>query len=272
MLLQLGIDFSMDPLDPKDFPDLKSSPAPASSTGAVSFQNLNTKAVLEGINHQPRKKKKRVMLPAPHNIQEFVDIGWVQHIRLRIRTFNLRDCLNREEDLVNDILISLMETKYLDRYDENKGSFVTFLYGYIDNFLRKRYNKEHTRYGQFIVNRASLEISSSNESDLDFTKCYLDLLLDKKSLDQDFGLSKAETSVYIQNMRDCLQKRRDLLEKQGLVGKKGDFLTVFDLLLQGKDTLEIATIMGTSRQFVYYLSKRMRQILQEEGFSYKLPN
>lgn len=205
--------------------------------------------------------KKKIMLPSPKNMQEFMDFGWDKHIILRIKAFSLADPLNKEDELLQDVLLALIETNYIERFDEAKGSFITYLYGFVDNLLKKKFNKENTRYGRFIVNRASFEISPGTDVELDRSKVYLDMLVDPK---YESSSSPADTELLIESIREILTKNR---ETALVPGKKGDSLTVFEYLLQDYSILEISKKMGTSRQFVYWLCKRMRKILQEEGLS-----
>ena len=191
----------------------------------------------------------------PKTMQEFLDQGWLKHIHYRISAFTLKDSLNNPEDLSQEILLSLMKTNYLDRYDPEKGAFKAYLYGFVDNFLKKKYNKEHTRHGKFIVAAASLSQSPTDDATFDGTEVYADLL----PSDDD-----CETSVMYRALIDAI--RKELSENftasssnvyNGKVYQR-DPVTVFDLMLNGATVMDEATTLDVSRQFVYYLLKIIR--------------
>lgn len=193
----------------------------------------------------------------PKDIQEFMDQGWTKEIYYRIRVFNLKDALNNPEDLVQDILVSLMQTKYIDRYTVDKGSFSTYIYGFIDNFLRKKYNKEHTRHGKFIVSAASLVTGSPEaESEFDGREVYSDLI--------DSGID-IQREILIKEVIEEIRKElaenfeaNSSYENNGVVYQR-DPLTVFNLLMEGKVAKDIADILGVSCQFIYHLVSKIKK-------------
>jgi RNA polymerase sigma factor (sigma-70 family) len=198
----------------------------------------------------------REIQPYPKNIEEFFEMGFTQNIRFRINAFNLKDALNNPEDLVSDVILALMETKYLDRYSPEKGSFKTYLYGFVDNLLKKRYNKENTRHGKFIVSAASLS-TAPPESDAEFNgrEVYAELL--------DTGIDESkqvEVRCIIEAIKEELRaehKANSSYVHQGITYER-DPATVFELMLKDMDTKEIAETLGVSTQFVYHLLKKVR--------------
>ena len=191
----------------------------------------------------------------PRNIQEFVDQGWDKFIQYRIAAFTLKDTLNNPEDLGQEILLSLLKTNYLDRYDPSRGAFKAYLFGFVDNFLKKKYNKEHTRYGRYIVSAASLSQSPSEDSTFDGTEVYADLLP---------SCECCEDRVMLQALIDTI--RAELQDAfppssanvyQGKVYQR-DPVTVFNLMIDGASVMDVATTLNVSRQFVYYLLKNIR--------------
>lgn len=192
--------------------------------------------------------------PAPHNIDEFIEFGWTDLIRYRIRAFRLNDILNREEDLVQDILISLMDTHYIDRYD-NTRPFSTYVYGFIDNFLKKKYNKENTKNGKNIVNRATLEGSpKDDETQFDGHTVYLDLFKTD---------TLTEDTMEHMELIDAIRKDLEAFPATSSTVYNGvvynrDPLTVFNLVLEDYSVIDIARMLDTSRQFVYHLLKKIR--------------
>jgi len=201
----------------------------------------------------------------PTNMQEFIDQGWDKFIQYRIAAFTLKDTLNNPEDLGQEIILSLLKTRYLDRYDPSRGSFKAYLFGFVNNFLKKKYNKEHTRYGRYIVNAASLSQTPTEDATFDGTEVYADLLP---------SCDCCEDFVMLQALIDNI--RRELTETfspssanvyQGKVYQR-DPVTVFNLMIDGASVKDVATTLNVSRQFVYYLLKNIRtskayQVYQE---------
>lgn len=193
----------------------------------------------------------------PKDIKEFVTQGWEQNIRFRIRAFNLKDSLNNPEDLVQDVLLALMETHYLDRYSPDKGSFKTYLYGFVDNLLKKRFNKENTRHGKFIVSAASLVIAAP-ESDAEFNgrEVFAELL--------DAGIDDARTVEIHAAIAEIRKELKDNYVANSSFTYNGveyqrDPLTVFDLLMEDYSVKEVSTMLDVSRQFIYHLMKKIRE-------------
>lgn len=191
----------------------------------------------------------------PKNMQEFIDQGWDRFIQYRIAAFTLKDTLNNPEDLGQEILLSLLKTRYLDRYDPSRGAFKAYLFGFVDNFLKKKYNKEHTRYGKYIVSAASLSQTPSDDATFDGTEVYADLLPSEDD---------CEESVVIKTLIDDI--RRELSEAypassanvfRGKVYQR-DPVTVFNLMIDGASVMDVAMVLNVSRQFVYYLLKNIR--------------
>lgn len=193
----------------------------------------------------------------PVDMEDFLAKGWDSQILHRIRNFNLHDQLNKPEDLCQDIFLALLETRYIERYSPEKGTFSTYLCGFVDNFLKKKYNKENTRNGKFIVNAVSLASTPTNDEDMDGTEVYLDLQV-AGSKQENF-----EINIIIEEIREELayHKANSYVEYQGQVLPR-NALTVFDFLIKDYSIVEIAEILKTSRQYVYYLSKKIRELSQ----------
>ena len=191
----------------------------------------------------------------PRNMQEFIDQGWEKFIQYRIAAFTLKDTLNNPEDLSQEILLSLLKTQYLDRYVPERGAFKAYLFSFVDNFLKKKYNKEHTRYGRYIVSAASLSQTPAEDAPFDGTEVYADLLPSTED---------CETSVMLRVLISAI--RKELSESftassanvyNGKVYLR-DPVTVFNLMIKGATVMDVATTLNVSRQFVYYLLKNIR--------------
>lgn len=199
----------------------------------------------------PREEKQY-----PRNMQEFMDQGWDLNIKFRIGVFNLKDSLNNPEDLLQDILLALLQTNYISRYSQDKGSFKTYLYGFVDNFLKKKYNKENTRHGKFIVNAASLTVSSpESDSDFDGTEVFAELLDAGIDIEKEIKI-KAGVEEIRKELAECYDAKSTWVYKG--VEYNRDPLTVFDLMMQGATVMDVSEILNVSRQFVYHLLKKIR--------------
>lgn len=197
----------------------------------------------------------------PKNIEDFIQNGWDKQILFRIRTFSLKDILNNEEELVQDIVLALLETDYLTRYNPERP-FTTYLYGFVDNFLKKRYNKENTVNGKKIVNYAGIEMTPP-EGDPEFngSKVYLDLLFADSSEDADFDMK-----LLLEEIREELKKyKANSSAIFNGIELQRDALTVFNLIMEDFSVIDIARMLDTSRQYIYHLIKKIRDlpILQE---------
>jgi len=196
-------------------------------------------------------------LEYPRNMQEFIDQGWEKNIFYRISVFNLKDTLNNPEDLKQEILLSLLKTKYLERYDEDKGAFKGYLYAFVDNFLRKKYNKEHTRHGKYIVTAASLStLPPDDGTDFDGSEMYADMMESNDAECDDH----VAMSLLIQDIRRELSENFHASSSNVYNGVTYDRdpVTVFNLMLNGATVMDVANVLQVSRQFVYHLLKSIR--------------
>ena len=194
----------------------------------------------------------------PKTFDEFIEQDWGTKILRRIKRFDLRDCLNDPEELLQDIYVQLLKTDYIRRYDKTKNrSFEVYIYTFVDNFLKGKYKREHTKNGIGIVNKASLEYSMPENKD-SFEKgvVYLENLnlfttsdIEKVELESLFDRVREELSVYTASSSNVYE---------GVVFNR-DPLTVFNLILSDHSVAEIATFFSTSSQFVYNLIKKIRE-------------
>ena len=192
----------------------------------------------------------------PKTMEEFVNQGWEREINFRIRAFNLKDSLNNPEDLLHDVYISLLQTNYIARYTPEKGSFKTYLYGFVDNLLKKRFNKENTRHGKFIVSAASLVVSApESETEFNGREVFSELI--------DSGIDHEHEIVIhsiVEDIRKELQEgysANSTFTNNGITYNR-DPLTVFNMLMEGMSVMEISDTLAVSRQFVYHLMKKIR--------------
>lgn len=194
---------------------------------------------------------------APRNMDEFIEQGWVQIVERRVRRKALKDVNNSPEDLAQDILLSLISTDYIQRFNPEFRTFEVYLYVFIDNYMKKKFQKENTRNGKGIVNRASLEISMPDSSEeLRKDVVYMESLQLSSTLEEESTLYMDE---FIESVREELSqyKASSSVEYNGRTLQR-DPVTVFDLMLEDYTVAEIAEMFDTSKQFIYNLLKKIR--------------
>lgn len=194
----------------------------------------------------------------PKNIAEFIERGWDKKIFYRVSKHKLRDTLNDPEEMVQDIMLSLISTDYLARYSPEKRSFEVYIYIFVDNFIKKRLTKENTRNGRGIVSRASLENAlPGNAADISSGVVYLETLKFAVTGDD------TETVLFDEFLSEV---REELIEKYKASSSvvyegrelKRDPSTVLELVLEDNTVTEIAAMFNTSKQFIYNNLKKIR--------------
>ena len=176
--------------------------------------------------------KTRIRLKTPTNIQEFIEFGWNKKLRYKINSFHLNDSLNNPEDLENDIILSLIETDYISRFDPERGAFSTYIYTFVDNFLKKRYNRENTKNGSRIVQAARLEISAPDiNSTWNGSTIYADLITtnedftDKLLIEETIDSITHEIDTWTSSEVDTLMQALPQRVKGMVCGEDEDFTT-----------------------------------------------
>lgn len=220
------------------------------------------------IQQKPKKKVYKKMSKnfsqsyvAPQTIEELLNQGWGERIYSRIRRFVLYDVCNNEDDLFQDIICLLLSTKYLERYNAEYNSFEAYLYIFVDNYLKRKFTRENTKNGKNIVTRSSLEISvPSDDYDYEPGVIFLETLLDATATvdSMDFNLNL-----------QALKKKLSLKYKASSyvlyngVEIPRDPTSVLQLLEADMTVAEIAEVFKTSKQFVYSLIKKVRELVPE---------
>lgn len=93
----------------------------------------------------------------PKNMEEFISQGWDKKIKYRLSKLTLPPQTNIEQ-LVQEILVALIETDYIIRYNEAARSFEVYIYIFVENFIKKlalRQGLNSKGYG--IVDRKNFE-------------------------------------------------------------------------------------------------------------------
>lgn len=205
-------------------------------------------------NGRDSARSKRV----PKNIEEFIADGWLEVIEVYIRRhYNLKDCLNTTEELVNDVLLSLIEKEYIEKYnEESEGAidFQPYILIFTRNFISSRVKRENnTKNGQAILMANSLQNSlPEDESQMERGVTYVESVQLQEEVDFDFNL-------LLDDIRKDLKvwKAHSSVEWQGKEISR-DPSTVFEFLLNDISVAEIANIFQTSNQFIYNLIKKIR--------------
>lgn len=194
----------------------------------------------------------------PRTVAALVESPWYQKIKTLVVNFKLNEPV---EDTVNDILLDMMQKKYLERWDPKSGSYSNWLYTFASNICRKKYNRSNTRGGKAIEGAASITYTSSSD-DLVPGLFYEETLQVEDSEPEvtfDFPALCAEIDSILSKY-----PAHSTNEFNGKVYQR-DMLTVFHLLKQEFTPKEIAECFNTSIEFIYILIRRMRKLLLSES-------
>lgn len=192
----------------------------------------------------------------PKTVEELYNSGWKNYILYHIRKYVLYDVNNSPEDLLHDLMVQLLKTNYLSKFDPEKSEFTMYLYSFIKNYMSKPYNREHkTRNGGNIVNHASL-VPTMNEA------MESDNLVSHESLAGETG-DFTDYVCLIQSLEaDLEQIKSDSTVEYNGVTLSRDPLTVYKLFCAGYEVKDIAEMFGTSKQFIYALRKKILGLVE----------
>jgi len=222
------------------------------------------------------------MHTTPRTVEELVqDSLWMGKIHTAVSRFQISETV---EDVVADCLCQMLARQkagknYIERWEPGLGSYSNWIYTFVNNVARKKYNREHSNTG--IALRYAATIVETPEEDKvgkgEIPESWLPVIHESASEFNVFAeqiltqLSKVsayswvvytETGYEVHN-RNGETETRDL-EKidQELVGRRfnRDLKTTFELLVQGFDPKDIAVLFQTSTTFVYSLIRKLRSI------------
>ena len=193
----------------------------------------------------------------PRTVDEMLEAGWYDKILKKVKKYTLNDILNTPEELVQDVFLQIIKSDYLSRYDPEYRPFEVYIYTLVENLIKKRGIREGTKGGRKIVNHLSLESTSPDDGELEAGVVYLDML--------DIPDSQGSTlnNLYLEELiRDTAESLKEFkahssVDFEGMTVDR-DPLTVFKLILAGKSVNEIADMMHTSKQFIYFLLNKIR--------------
>ena len=189
----------------------------------------------------------------PRNVEELVRSSWYPKLKTLVSNFHLNEPI---EDTLGDILLEMLEKKYLERWEPSAGSYSNWIYTFSANVCKKKYNRSNTRGGLAIEGASSLHSSSEND-DIPIGVFFEETLQVESS---DFD--SADYSLLCDELSRILEAypAHSSNVHQGVTYQR-DMRTVFDLLRQEYQPKEIAELFGTSVEFIYTLIRRMRPII-----------
>lgn len=185
----------------------------------------------------------------PNSVEEFLASDWSNRVKTAIESFHLHE---DPEDTMQDILVALHKINYLARWDSTKGSFSGWLYTFVNNILRIKYNRSNTKGGRRIENAVSLDIESEDGD------TFSDLIADSNFVSPDWSLILEEIRSILSTdeFAPCSSNIFEGIEYFRSA------LTVFDLIVyKGFSVVDISTRFNTSPQFIYSLLKRIRPVV-----------
>jgi RNA polymerase sigma factor (sigma-70 family) len=189
----------------------------------------------------------------PYGTFENFITEWDSKLEVTIRNYKLKDDV---EDIKNQIYLELFEKKYLDRFDDEKATISTWVYGFVKNSLRKRYHKNRR---DLIYN--GISIMDDYEEDAVGRALFLNIFV--TDLQEDETMLK----LAIEDIISILSKECYAAHSYSSTGIPRDMKTVATMFLEGLTPKEIAERFETSVQFVYKLIKRIGSL--EELQSYR---
>lgn len=192
----------------------------------------------------------------PKTVEDFILSPWFRKIRTTIIGFHLRE---DPEDTMQDILLQLYKKGYLARYNVEKGSmFSTWIYTFVHNMLRCKWNRSHTRGGRAIEGAVSLyAITGQADSG---QKPLVTMLPTRHFSVMDFNSKLEEVELILQHPKF---KAHSYYTWPHGVTYARDMKTVFSLIArEGLGVAEIACLFDTSPTFVQGLVVKIRPIVK----------
>jgi len=187
----------------------------------------------------------------PKTVEEFMLSKWFSKIATIIRSFHLNEPL---EDTIQDVLCSMVQKNYVARWDPVLGgSFANWIYTFVINLCRQKYNRSNSRGGRRIERALSIEQTFNDESEP------LRSQIPGPSASPEFRLKIDEIRRIL---RQPEFKHHSVHECGGVVYTRCP-ATIFDLILVGLSQKDIAERLGTSKTYIYSQMKRIRPVVLE---------
>jgi len=194
----------------------------------------------------------------PKSVAALVESPWYPKLKTLVVNFKLNEPV---EDTLGDILLDMLEKKYLERWNPQAGSYSNWLYTFAANICKKKYNRSNTRGGKAIERAASITYTSESddlvpgvlfEETLQIEDGEPEKTFDFDSLCDEIDRILAQYPAHSTNEFEGVEYARDMR-------------TVFALIRQEYTPKEIAERFNTSIEFIYTLIRRMRSLLLSES-------
>ena len=188
----------------------------------------------------------------PYGTFENFITEWDSKLEATIRSFKLKEDV---EDVKNQIYLELLDKAYLDRYDSEKATISTWVYGFVKNSLRKKY---HRNARDFIYNGVS--IMDDYEEEAVGQALFLNIFANDTEQDEIY------LKIIVEDIIKVLSKECYAAHSYSSTGIPRDMKTVALMFMEGFTPKEIAQKFETSVQFVYKLIKRIGSLEELQGY------
>lgn len=194
----------------------------------------------------------------PKSVAALVESPWYPKLKTLVANFKLNEPI---EDTLGDIMLDMLQKKYLERWNPQSGSYSNWLYTFAANVCRKKYNRSNTRGGKAIEGAAAITYTSATD---DLTPgVFYEETLQVEDNTQEKTFDYASLCEEIDNIL-AQYPAHSTNEFEGVVYER-DMRTVFALMRQDFTPKEIAERFNTSIEFIYTLIRRMRKLLLSES-------
>ena len=222
----------------------------------------------------------------PRTIQQlFNNKEWMRKLRTCILRFNLPEDV---EDTLSEVILMMFVRKlngltYIERWTPKLGSFSNWVYTFTNNICRKKYTKAKSSCGTAL--RKSSTIVPDGKEDLqrgevmesflrvdEFSYAEFDLQIEDiskhlASFQAHSWVQYGEESFVITNNKGEEKEYKGEVP-EALQGQKvcRDLRTVFQMLVDGLEPKDIASVMKTSPTYIYSQIRRLRDISEVKNW------
>ena len=188
----------------------------------------------------------------PYGTFENFMTEWDSRLEATIRGFKLKEDI---EDVKQQLYLELLDKGYLDRYDDEKATISTWVYGFVKNSLRKKYHKGNR---DFIYNGVS--IMDDYDEDAVGEALFLNIFATESTEDE------MDLKIIVDDILNILSKECYAAHSYSSTGIPRDMKSVAMYFLEGYTPKEIAEMFETSVQFVYKLIKRIGSLPELQSY------
>lgn len=232
----------------------------------------------------PEQTRNGEMPEHPRTVDALVNNSlWMGKIRTAVSRFDINE---DTDDLVADVVCQMLSrTKdgknYVERWEPKLGSYSNWIYTFVNNICRKKYNRLHSNTGKALRYAGTIVEEPEDGESLKKGEIPVSLvptvlkaqaeynLLTEQILNHLRMIPAFSWVVYSESGYEIHDQSGDIKVvttkepvKPEFVGHKyqRDLATTFDLLSKGFEPKEIAGIYKTSITFVYSLIRKIRSI------------